>query len=88
MLAGFASWSSGSRFIHVSRRHFCYSYPLLNWHPARRVALSFYCLGSLDLLDLLKEKTNDSDRQNWRDWIWEQQTSLLSVFFDATIALL
>jgi geranylgeranyl transferase type-1 subunit beta len=40
-----------------------------------KLALGFYCLGSLDLLDLLKEKTNESDRQVWREWIWEQQTS-------------
>lgn len=38
------------------------------------VALAFYCLGALDLLDTLKTKTNELDRQNWIQWIWEQQT--------------
>jgi len=40
----------------------------------RRLALAFYCLGSLDLLDLLESKTNEFDRQDWREWIWEQHT--------------
>jgi hypothetical protein len=43
-----------------------------------RLALAFYCLGSLDLLGLLKEKTNETDRETWRKWIWEQQTRSFS----------
>jgi geranylgeranyl transferase type-1 subunit beta len=39
-----------------------------------KLAFGFYCLGSLDLLDLLKDKTSELDRQMWREWIWEQQT--------------
>ncbi|KAJ8474160.1 hypothetical protein ONZ45_g16047 [Pleurotus djamor] len=40
---------------------------------ASRVALSFYCIGALDLLDLLDEKVNETTRLGWRDWLWEQQ---------------
>ena len=43
----------------------------------QRLAFAFYCLGTLDLLDLLKDKTSEHDRQSWRDWIWERQTSKL-----------
>ncbi|KAF8073552.1 terpenoid cyclases/protein prenyltransferase alpha-alpha toroid [Lyophyllum atratum] len=39
---------------------------------ASRMALAFYCIGSLDLLGTIQEKT---DREEWREWIWEQQTS-------------
>lgn len=37
------------------------------------MAVGFYCFGSLDLLGLLHDKTNEDDRQGWREWIWEQQ---------------
>ncbi|GLB38600.1 putative terpenoid cyclases protein prenyltransferase [Lyophyllum shimeji] len=42
---------------------------------ASRMALAFYCIGTLDLLCLLQEKTRETDREAWREWIWEQQTS-------------
>ncbi|KDQ62075.1 hypothetical protein JAAARDRAFT_189449 [Jaapia argillacea MUCL 33604] len=38
-----------------------------------RLALAFYCLGSLDLLDTLNAKISDADRESWKEWIWEQQ---------------
>ncbi|TFK40478.1 terpenoid cyclases/protein prenyltransferase alpha-alpha toroid [Crucibulum laeve] len=43
---------------------------------ASRLALAFYCIGSLDLLGILKDATPklDRDRESWREWIWEQQT--------------
>ncbi|KAL0960955.1 hypothetical protein HGRIS_005955 [Hohenbuehelia grisea] len=41
---------------------------------ASRVALVFYCLGSLDLLGLLDSKVPELDRQEWTEWLWEQQT--------------
>ncbi|EGN98185.1 hypothetical protein SERLA73DRAFT_183095 [Serpula lacrymans var. lacrymans S7.3] len=40
-----------------------------------RLALVFYCLGSLDLLDIINNKTNNDERQMWVSWVWEQQTS-------------
>ncbi|RDB14684.1 Geranylgeranyl transferase type-1 subunit beta [Hypsizygus marmoreus] len=42
---------------------------------ASRLALAFYCIGSLDLLGVLQEKTTPTDRESWREWVWEQQTS-------------
>ncbi|KII91069.1 hypothetical protein PLICRDRAFT_52738 [Plicaturopsis crispa FD-325 SS-3] len=41
---------------------------------ASRLALAFYCLGSLDLLATLEEKSTESDRLLWKQWIWEQYT--------------
>lgn len=40
-----------------------------------RLAVAFYCIGSLDLLGLLEVKTTPTDRESWREWIWEQHTS-------------
>ncbi|CCL99458.1 uncharacterized protein FIBRA_01476 [Fibroporia radiculosa] len=39
-----------------------------------RIALGFYCLGTLDLLGVLETKTTPSEREAWRNWLWEQQT--------------
>ncbi|KAF8216446.1 terpenoid cyclases/protein prenyltransferase alpha-alpha toroid [Mycena galopus ATCC 62051] len=39
-----------------------------------RLALGFYCLGVLDLLEAVQTKTSETDRASWREWIWEQQT--------------
>ncbi|KAH0586010.1 hypothetical protein H2248_007287 [Termitomyces sp. 'cryptogamus'] len=41
---------------------------------ASKMALAFYCIGSLDLLGLFHEKTKEHDRASWREWIWQQQT--------------
>ncbi|KAL1677207.1 terpenoid cyclases/protein prenyltransferase alpha-alpha toroid [Schizophyllum commune] len=38
-----------------------------------KVALAYYCLGTLDLLGLLESKTNEREREGWRAWFWEQQ---------------
>ncbi|KAG6888407.1 hypothetical protein C0995_008411 [Termitomyces sp. Mi166 len=42
---------------------------------ASKMAVVFYCIGSLDLLGLFHDKTNERDRASWREWIWQQQTS-------------
>ncbi|KAK1231424.1 geranylgeranyl transferase type-1 subunit beta [Marasmius sp. AFHP31] len=39
-----------------------------------RLALAFYCIGSLDLLGVINEKIPEAERDAWRSWIWEQQT--------------
>lgn len=39
-----------------------------------KLALVFYCLGTLDLLGYVEIKSNEVDRRNWREWIWEQQS--------------
>ncbi|KAK0222201.1 terpenoid cyclases/protein prenyltransferase alpha-alpha toroid [Armillaria fumosa] len=41
---------------------------------ASTMAVVFYCIGSLDLLGMLQEKTSETVRQSWCDWVWEQQT--------------
>ncbi|KAG1751103.1 terpenoid cyclases protein prenyltransferase [Suillus lakei] len=41
--------------------------------PAK-LALSFYCLGSLDVSGELEKNTRDREREQWREWIWSQQT--------------
>jgi geranylgeranyl transferase type-1 subunit beta len=42
-----------------------------------RLALGFYCIGSLDLLGLLTVESSQTDRDLWRQWIWEQYASLV-----------
>ncbi|TRM62135.1 terpenoid cyclases/protein prenyltransferase alpha-alpha toroid [Schizophyllum amplum] len=39
-----------------------------------KLAIAYYCLGTLDLLGLLQTKTSERDRDAWRGWLWEQQT--------------
>ncbi|KAF8964331.1 terpenoid cyclases/protein prenyltransferase alpha-alpha toroid [Flammula alnicola] len=41
---------------------------------ASRLALAFYCIGSLDLLGVLEEQVSVQERDSWREWLWEQQT--------------
>lgn len=47
-------------------------------HLFRRLVVGFYCIGSLDLLGLLNERTSSADREVWRSWIWDQYTSTIS----------
>ncbi|KAG1881931.1 terpenoid cyclases/protein prenyltransferase alpha-alpha toroid [Suillus tomentosus] len=42
--------------------------------PAK-LALSFYCLGSLDVSGELEKRTRGWEREQWKEWIWSQQTS-------------
>ncbi|KAJ7068993.1 terpenoid cyclases/protein prenyltransferase alpha-alpha toroid, partial [Mycena belliarum] len=39
---------------------------------AARMMIVFYCIGSLDLLGVLQDETNETERTSWRRWIWEQ----------------
>ncbi|KAF9241099.1 terpenoid cyclases protein prenyltransferase [Melanogaster broomeanus] len=40
-----------------------------------KLALAFYCLGSLDLTgQFANESTKPSDQELWRQWVWAQQT--------------
>lgn len=41
---------------------------------ASRLGVVFYCLGSMDLLGLLQNQS-DNDREMWRLWVWEQHIS-------------
>ncbi|KAI0824009.1 terpenoid cyclases/Protein prenyltransferase [Trametes gibbosa] len=40
-----------------------------------RLAIIFYCVGTLDILNLLGKNASDTERQSWREWVWEQQIS-------------
>ncbi|CAA7261529.1 unnamed protein product [Cyclocybe aegerita] len=40
-----------------------------------RLALAFYCIGSLDLLGVLEDSVPVTDRELWRAWLWEQQAA-------------
>ena len=59
----------------VSPCHFFRTSSVSHRGYASRLAVAFYCIGSLDILGLLEEKTTSTDRESWREWIWEQQTS-------------
>lgn len=39
---------------------------------ASRLAIVFYCIGTLDLLGLLDSGSKPHEREEWRRWIWEQ----------------
>ncbi|KJA24010.1 hypothetical protein HYPSUDRAFT_39125 [Hypholoma sublateritium FD-334 SS-4] len=39
-----------------------------------RLALAFYCIGSLDLLGIVEEQVSLQERNLWKQWLWEQQT--------------
>jgi len=50
---------------------------LLSLQPPRfsflsRMAIAFYCLGTLDLTGLTEQKISPTDRQSWKEWIWDQ----------------
>ena len=36
------------------------------------MAISFYCLGTLDVTGLTEQKISPTDRQSWKEWIWDQ----------------
>lgn len=37
------------------------------------IAVGFYSLGSLDIIQMLDKRTKEADRNLWREWIWAQQ---------------
>lgn len=45
----------------------------LHSHLCRRLAIAFYCIGSLDLLGELEGRISQAERESWREWVWEQQ---------------
>ncbi|KAI0770607.1 terpenoid cyclases/Protein prenyltransferase [Fomes fomentarius] len=40
-----------------------------------RIALAFYCLGTLDILGTMNSQSSELDRETWKDWLWEQYIS-------------
>ncbi|KAK7689911.1 hypothetical protein QCA50_006550 [Cerrena zonata] len=65
-----------ARVAHAGHCNRCLSaLPSSHAHiDASRLAIGFYCLGTLDLLGLIDEKTKEEERQSWREWLWQQQT--------------
>lgn len=37
------------------------------------MTLAYFCLGALDLLDLIETKLSSQERQEYIDWIYDQQ---------------
>jgi geranylgeranyl transferase type-1 subunit beta len=37
------------------------------------MTLAYFCLGALDLLDLIETKVTEEERQEYIDWIYDQQ---------------
>jgi geranylgeranyl transferase type-1 subunit beta len=64
----------GSQVEIDSSRHAQFIFSVPSFSSVIRLALGFYCIGTLDLLGLLQAKTTEIDRTLWREWIWEQQT--------------
>lgn len=46
---------------------------MLHSDLCRRLAIAFYCIGSLDLLGELEGRIPQAERESWREWVWEQQ---------------
>ncbi|KAJ3485381.1 hypothetical protein NLI96_g5005 [Meripilus lineatus] len=42
---------------------------------ASRLAVGFYCLGTLDILGLVSTKIRPDEAEGWREWLWSQQQS-------------
>ncbi|KDR82565.1 hypothetical protein GALMADRAFT_237942 [Galerina marginata CBS 339.88] len=42
---------------------------------ASRLALAFYCIGCLDLLGVLEDQIPATQREQWKEWMWEQQSN-------------
>ncbi|KAI0298124.1 terpenoid cyclases/Protein prenyltransferase [Multifurca ochricompacta] len=39
---------------------------------ASRMAIAFYCLGTLDVTNYAERKISSTDRESWKEWIWDQ----------------
>ncbi|KAI0299525.1 terpenoid cyclases/protein prenyltransferase alpha-alpha toroid [Russula brevipes] len=39
---------------------------------ASRMAIAFYCLGTLDVTGFAERKISSTDRTSWKEWIWDQ----------------
>lgn len=36
------------------------------------MAIAFYCLGTLDVTSMVERQISPTDRQSWKEWIWDQ----------------
>ena len=37
-----------------------------------RMAIAFYCLGTLDVTGVAERQISPTDRKSWKEWIWDQ----------------
>ncbi len=37
-----------------------------------RMAIAFYCLGTLDVTGMAERQISPTDRKSWKEWIWDQ----------------
>ena len=36
------------------------------------MAIAFYCLGTLDVTGVAERQISPTDRESWKEWIWDQ----------------
>jgi hypothetical protein len=41
------------------------------------MAIAFYCLGTLDVTSLAQRQISPTDRESWKEWIWDQYVGKL-----------
>ncbi|KAI0655560.1 terpenoid cyclases/Protein prenyltransferase [Cubamyces menziesii] len=73
-MAGLPSLARGGHSLHCKRCLIALPFSQVEVDPSR-IAVIFYCLGSLDILDTLGSQSSELERETWRDWLWEQQIS-------------
>jgi len=42
------------------------------WFGFFRMAVAFYCLGTLDVTGMVERQISPTDRKSWKEWIWDQ----------------
>ncbi|KAF8333585.1 uncharacterized protein EI90DRAFT_2994552 [Cantharellus anzutake] len=61
--------------LHASYAKRCLD--ALNQHyvelDTARLVVAFYCLSSIDVLDQLGQRIKEKDKDQWKNWIWDQQ---------------
>ncbi|KAL1946071.1 hypothetical protein VTO73DRAFT_15198 [Trametes versicolor] len=62
----------GGHAAHCKRCLIALPFSQVEIDPSR-IAVVFYCLGTLDILGHLEKQSSDLDRESWRSWLWEQQ---------------
>jgi hypothetical protein len=44
------------------------------------MAIAFYCLGTLDVTSMAERQISPTDRQSWKEWIWDQYVGKETVY--------
>ena len=50
----------------------CAHQPGWFWGLRFRMAIAFYCLGTLDVTGVAERQISPTDRESWKEWIWDQ----------------